>query len=394
MSDSSIADATATIRLIGQEMENCEVPIEILVRVLAGFQQIVYLLATTQEKKTVGQRFRVSREVQQLYSLRASIPQQGSYTLPLVLKPQFGSQLSVWGKYESIIENIEKFLSCLNTSDLSNLQDIFPDSKLRNRALFEARRFLPKADERWGLGFSRNGSDEFTLTNNAITHIDDWLTQDTPEDAVMTVTGELIRIDFDKRIVVLRYSPTHKEIECIYLEELEDSMIENRRQKIQVTGQFTLDADGHPIKLTDVTRIEPVDLSPIVIREIPLHNKKLRLKTPLSLTPKMDDDTEQLYVVENPDISLHVFSYTREDLIHEINEQLAMLWEEYAVTTDELTTDAHQLQRKLIEILEEVEKPYRKSAANFRERLRIPAQDCDRDQKNLWLIPTRFSKPL
>ncbi len=184
---------------------------------------------------------------------------------------------------------------------------------------------------------------------------DDWLTQDTPEDAVMTVTGELIRIDFDKRIVVLRYPPTHQEIECIYLEELEDSMIENRRQKIQVTGQFTLDADGHPIKLTDVTRIEPVDLSPIMIREIPWHNKKLHLKMPLLLTPQMDDDTEQLYVVEKPEIGLHVFSYTREDLIHEINEQLAMLWEEYAVTTDELATDARTLQAKLLATLEEVE---------------------------------------
>ena len=355
MSETPLAKATATIRLIGQEMENCEVPIEILVRVLAGFQQIVYLLATVQEKRTVGQRFRVSREVQQLYTLRASVPQPGSYTLPLVLKPQFGSQLSVLGDYESIIENMEGFLSCLNTSDLGHLQDIFPDSKLRNRALFEARKFLPKADELWGLGFSRNGSPELTLTNEVIAYIDDWLTQDTPEDAVMTVTGELIRIDFDKRIVVLRYPPTHQEIECIYLEELEDSMIENRRQKIQVTGQFTLDADGHPIKLTDVTRIEPVDLSPILIREIPWHNKKLHLKMPLLLTPQMDDDTEQLYIVEEPEIALHVFSYTREDLIHEINEQLAMVWEEYAVTTDELAKDARTLQAKLRATLEEVE---------------------------------------
>jgi hypothetical protein len=132
-------------------------------------------------------------------------------------------------------------------------------------------------------------------------------------------------------------------------------MIENRRQKIQVTGQFTLDADGHPIKLTDVTRIEPVDLSPIMIREIPWHNKKLHLKMPLLLTPQMDDDTEQLYIVEEPEIGLHVFSYTREDLIHEINEQLAMLWEEYAVTTDELATDARTLQAKLLATLEEVE---------------------------------------
>jgi hypothetical protein len=193
------------------------------------------------------------------------------------------------------------------------------------------------------------------INNADLTQNDDWLTQDTPEDAVMTVTGELIRIDFDKRIVVLKYPPTHQEIKCIYLEELEDSMIEHRRQKIQVTGQFTLDADGHPIKSTNVTRIEPVDLSPILIREILLHNKKLRFKTPFLLTLQMDDDTEQLYVVEEPEIGLHVFSYTREDLIHEINEQLAMLWEEYAVTTDELATDARTLQAKLLATLEEVD---------------------------------------
>ncbi len=193
------------------------------------------------------------------------------------------------------------------------------------------------------------------INNVDLTQNDEWLTQDTPEDAVMTVTGELIRIDFDKRIVVLRYPPTHQEIECIYLEELEDSMIENRRQKIQVTGQFTLDADGHPIKSTNVTRVEPVDLSPIPIREILWHNKKLRFKTLFLLTPQMDVDTEQLYVVEEPEIGLHVFSYTREDLIHEINEQLAMLWEEYVVTTDELATDARTLQAKLLATLEEVE---------------------------------------
>jgi hypothetical protein len=76
---------------------------------------------------------------------------------------------------------------------------------------------------------------------------------------------------------------------------------------------------------------------------------------PLLLTPQMDDDTEQLYIVEEPEIGLHVFSYTREDLIHEINEQLTMLWEEYAVTTDELAKDARTLQAKLLATLEEVE---------------------------------------
>jgi hypothetical protein len=358
MSETQPAEAKATIRMIGQEMENFEVPVDILVRVLAGLQQIIYLLATVQEKRSVGQRFRVPMEMQQLYSLRASIPQSGSYVIPVVLKPELDSQLSMSGNYTEIMVNLEGFFSSLNSFDFNQVQDIFPDSKLRNRALRETRKFLPKADELWQLGFSRSDSvRELKLTNQVIDSIDNWLTQDTPEDAVMTVTGELIRIDFDKRLVVLRYPPTHQEIECIYLEELEDSMIENRRQMIQVTGQFTLNADGHPTKLTDVTRIEPVDLSPIVIREVPWNQKKLRLKVPLLLTPELDEETKQILVLEEPTIGLDVYAYTRDELIHEINEQVLMMWDEYVniSSVDDLALDAQQLREKLLEKIEEVE---------------------------------------
>ncbi len=133
-------------------------------------------------------------------------------------------------------------------------------------------------------------------------------------------------------------------------------MIENRRQMIQVTGKFTLDADGHPTKLTDVTRVEPVDLSPINIREIQTHDKKLRLKTPLFLTPEMDEETKQLLVIEESQISLHVFAYTRNELIHEINQQLLMMWDEYLnVSIDELALDAQKLREILFEKIEEVD---------------------------------------
>ncbi|GAB1545156.1 hypothetical protein NUACC21_78320 [Scytonema sp. NUACC21] len=343
-----LEESKALIRMSGQEMENLEVPVNILVRVLDGMQQVVYLLATAREKRSLGQRFRVTAEIQQLYRLRASIPQPGSYTVPVVLPPD-PSTLEVMGA-------LENFLSCLSSSNFDHIQDIIPDSKLRNRALRETRKFLPKADEFWQLGFARvNSTKELTLTNKSIDIIDTWLTQDTPEDAVMTVTGELIRIDFDKHLVILRYPPTHQEIECIYREELEDSMIENRRQMIQVTGQFTLNNEGQPIKLTDVTRIEPLDLSPINIREICGHDKKLRLKTHLLLTPEMDEESGQLLVVEEPEIGLHVFAFTRDELIHEINDQMLMMWDEYVnANVDELALDARQLRESLLEKLEEV----------------------------------------
>ncbi|WP_445245766.1 hypothetical protein [Microcoleus sp. OTE_8_concoct_300] len=333
-------------------MENCEVPIEILVRVLGGLQQIIYLLATVAEKGTVKQRFKVPLEMQQRYALRASIPQPGSYTLPIVLNSGFNSHL---GNYTEIMEKLEDFFSSLIHSNFKQTQDIFPDSKLRNRALLESKRILPKAGENWSLGFSLPDRPELNLTNGSTAYINGWLNQESSEDTVMTVTGELIRIDFDKRTIVLKYPPTHQEIECFYLEELEDSMIENRRQLIQVTGQFTLDAEGHPTKLTDVTRIEPVELSPIILREISWLERKLICKNPLRLIPKMDEDTSQLFVVEEPNIGLHVFAYTRDDLIYEINEQIVMMWDEYAkASVEDLASDAQHLRKQLLNQIEEV----------------------------------------
>lgn len=350
MPESQQLKATAQIRLMGQEMEFHEVPISILVPTLAGLQQIIYLLATAQEKRTIGQRFRVPQEIQQRYSLRCQIPQTGSYTIPLVLKPLMESQLSMFGDYEIVMGNLYSFFSNLSRNNFDAIQDIFPDSKLRNRALREVRKLLPKAGENWKLGFSRQGCKEHTVSHDTAIHIDRWLTQDTPEDAVMTITGELIRIDFDKHTVVLRYPPTHQEIECIYIEDLEDSLIDNRRQMIQVTGKFTLDSDGHPTKLTDVTNIETVDLSPISIRKVILEaeGKELIFRQTLRLTPYMDEETSQLFIVEDPEIALYAFAYNRDELIYEINEQITMMWEEYVeAEPQDLALDARQLREKL-----------------------------------------------
>ena len=82
----------------------------------------------------------------------------------------------------------------------------------------------------------------------------DYPTPKASEDAIMTVTGELLRIDFSTRQVTLLYPPTRREIDCTYLPEIEDSIVETRKGFIQVTGRFVLDEEGNPNKLMDVTR--------------------------------------------------------------------------------------------------------------------------------------------
>jgi len=352
---SQSAEVTATLRMIGQEMDNAEVPVHLLVRTLSGLQQIVYLLAASVGNKTIGSRFRISTELQQLYTLKCKIPQLGSYVIPLVLEPSINSQITLFINYETIWEKINYLLLGIFQNNINEIINILPDSKIRNKVLNELRNFIPKAGEGWELGFCSPDSNEVILTDKQNHYIGEWLNIDNREDEIMTVTGELVSIIFDKYKFVIKYPPTNQEIDCFYKEELEVPLMDNRRELIQVTAKYTLNDEGHPTKLTDVTKIEPVDLSPILLKEVSWDNSNLRLKNPIQLTPYMDEESHQLYVVEEPRIGLYVFAYTRENLMDEINEQITMMWEEYAkADSEDLTEDANQLKITLLESIEEV----------------------------------------
>ena len=75
---------------------------------------------------------------------------------------------------------------------------------------------------------------------------------------------------------------------------------------------------------------------------------------PLVLKPFIEERGE-LICVEDPSLHLHSFAATRDDLVKEINEQIAMLWREYALCADEkLSAPALALKQTLKERLEVV----------------------------------------
>lgn len=349
----SQSEVQATIRLTNEENGIHEVPADILARTLSGMQQLVYLIAAAQEQKTIGIRFRLAQEIQQRYSLSCQIPQSGSYAMPIALGSR-DVDASLFTNYSELLGRVETLLSSIQRGDLDSLFEVFPDGKVRNRALREVRKLLPKPGEGWKFGFKKGDRQEVLLESDvAIAVIDRELAQDTPEDMVMTVTGELIRIDFDKRTVVLRYLPTHKELECVYVDELEETMIENRRGLIQATGQFVLDDEGYPSKLTSVTKLEPVDLSPIILKTTHWNNREFNFNRPLTLHPSLDE-SEQLYVVEALDLTLLAYAQTREQLLQEIGEQVAFMWDAYVRSPEDgLATDALRLRNTLLETITE-----------------------------------------
>ncbi|MZP31302.1 hypothetical protein GTO91_16465 [Heliobacterium undosum] len=344
------------VRLSGQEMDEHKVSLDVLTRVLTGLQQICYLLATDHHQHSFQQRFRVPSAIQRQYLLRCALPQSGSYVVPLSLTPpEQGTILT--DDLMTVLAKMNSFFRSLSSGSDEMMATVTQDKAIRNRLLRESKRLLPKADERWvfGIQFASNPT-EHRLDYLSSRFIDSLLSAHNTEDQLLTVTGELIRIDFEQRRAVIKYPPTHREIECIYREELEDTMIDSRRQMIQVTGQFTLNNDGHPLRLTEVTKIETLDLSDVVLTTVPSSRRVLKFKQPIVITPYLDSDSQQLLVLEEPSLGIHVFGYTRDQVIQELYEQVQFLWDEYAKAPESnLAPDAQQLRQWLLFMIEELE---------------------------------------
>jgi hypothetical protein len=331
--EAMLASESAEMRLSGAATEQNSVPSDVLVRTLASFQQLVYIMASDEEHKTVDKRFRIASDIEQNYKLMCEIPKAGSYSVPLTLP---APQLAIPG-LPDIFDRVYDFLSAVAEGDMAKVERSFKDSGFVKRGLQEAKRLLPSADDSWIFGFkSKNKTTEIKLGKNSVKPIEDYLTRkNTPTESVTTITGELVKIDFDERKVFLRYPPTAQEIQCIYSDDLEDEMLENRRQYIQVTGKFTLNASNEPIKLTDVTLIEPLDLSVMRLSEVSHGGKKYRFKPSLQVTPELEPDEKQHLIVTHPGFDLLVYGRTREELVAEIAFQAKILWQEYALCPDE-----------------------------------------------------------
>ena len=327
------------LSITGTETNGHQISVETLTQVLTGLQKTAYLLAAAKLNLPVQKRFVPSKEIKNNYTLRCGLSESGSYVIPI---EQYNAST------DSILDSIKELFMAVKDGSHEQILKLIPDSRYRAKVFREMARYLPKSGSNWGLSFSTNGQ-SIAIENKAVRNIENWLVPAEEIDTVMTVTGEMIRIDFAKNIITLKYPPTNREIECSYVQDIEDSIIENRRELIQVTGRFTLDTDGHPKTLSDVTRIEPVDLSEFTFERITQDERELIFLSPLTLEPMLDE-SKQLFVITDDLLNLNVYAQTREQLADDLESELFFLWDEYAQEDSEnLTAKANQLKQELLQ---------------------------------------------
>ena len=96
----------------------------------------------------------------------------------------------------------------------------------------------------------------------------------------------------------------------------------------------------------------------ITINQVHVQNTKLKFKNPLkvSIAETFTEEGDYLLVGENEKINLYVFAYTLKNLKKEINQQIAMMWDEYVKPDPEdFANDALRLRGRLIERIEEID---------------------------------------
>jgi hypothetical protein len=341
---------TAEISLHGNEIDSHSVSVDVLVKALEGIQQTVLLLGALQSGIEVKQRFRPTEELRKQYTLICKVPQACCYAMPVELEDK-RSQPDINSKQLAgeVLENVQILLKGISSSDETSIRKILPDTRMRYRALKAIQEFLPKSGDAWTVGYKSGDNAIVKMNPQNSKIVEKWANSTLVEESAnITVTGTLIRVDFEKNLVVLRYAPTGKEIECIYLPEVEDSIVDSRRDLIQVTGSFVVDDDGHPRRLTEVSKIVPLDLSTMVFKSLKSDiGDDFCFNPPLAVDPVLDD-SEQLLVIENDELNIHVFGNTREQLESELLEQLEFLWAEYVQENDDaLTDDAIALRQAL-----------------------------------------------
>lgn len=339
----------------GEEADSHKVPASILVSMLKNLEDLFYLMANEDQGIEFDCRLRISAETRKNYKFLCSIPQTGSYSLPVEIEsPDIEEEL-----FSSPETTVVKFKNLLMDGNFEYYNRYFKTPKTRLKALTLAQSALPPIDSNYYVDIlmgTRMGNSRKLQGNLKILEKDTQSSFDNiPNFSILC--GYLQKIDFKSSSFELSYPPTKRTFKCYYRrDEIIDKILEfaaeDKDNLLQVSGDLTIGENEEPRELSNISNVCLIDVSPIVISEFEKDNKRFKFNKQIQLLPHIDD-TKQLYQLEYPDLGLDISVFTRSELEDEIKEQISLLWYEYAEEDDKnLTNDAISLKNKILSMME------------------------------------------
>jgi hypothetical protein len=337
----------------GGEPDIHTVPAYVLVQILENAQRAFELIGVQAEGREIKARARIAADTSKRFQLICQLPQPGSYAVPVTVGG--AGDLFIPELVGKAFDIFQKVMASVTAHDAAGITGALPDARIRRRVLEAVKGMAPRADAAWRLTLRDGANTPFaSFDTGTIPFVQETIVPPEEREASKVVTGELKSIDFTARKFSIIYPPAQRELECIYEDAVEELLIENRRELVQVTGRVLLDEQGVPKQIIDVNDIRDLDLSSFTFETVHYQGLTLKAHAPITLQP-VSDDSKQLLCLEDAGLGIDVFAPTREALLAELNEQVAMLWSEYALADDDtLDAVARQLKQSLLAAFTEV----------------------------------------
>ena len=332
----------------GPVAEAHDVPAEVLADTIHLVQRLVWIFGATESDASLKRRFNPPIALRKQHTLRCGLPKPGSYSMAIGVtdtRPQRG--LPVDGEEGRSLDAARRFATAFMDEDEATMRRLAPDPKLRRLAVQTLQDLSPRESDGWWVRMTVNKS-EARFTSQVRERARRVLHSELPTVEGGAVLGELQAIDFASRKVTVLHPASQIRIECSYDDELEDDLLDSRRDLVRVTGQLGRNGNGDVVTVSDA-RVETLDLSEVELGLLVIGGRPHRIDPPLVVTPQLDEDTQQLLVFVDDAFSLRANGETPDDLLVSVRNELVFAYEEYTPLGDEqMTLKAQRLKRELL----------------------------------------------
>jgi hypothetical protein len=310
-------------------------PSLVMIRSLQGVQRAIYLLAKEHAGHKIGMRTaRVNNEIERNFALICKVPEEGGYALPQEIGDPSGS-LFAEDDIRQVALKFSQIGAAIEAEDAPQIRELLPDAGYR-RAVISALR-LAQPPRKTGIVLSLEDYKRKSFLNGEtvlrkLERIEVATQEEEPSGALGYLTGRLIRLDFDKRALSIQLRDG-KVIQAVYSEDYEGLLLDSARERIQVFGNIEYDSMGSVTGISGVQEVVELDLSPIAISSFFHGNQVVDVRPPLVFEIREGEDGDSLTVEGEFDII--EAGPTRSALEKLLEEQIEILWVEYAIESDE-----------------------------------------------------------
>lgn len=332
----------------GPVAEAHDVPAEVLADTIHLVQRLVWIFGAMESDASLKRRFNPPVSLRRQHTLRCGLPKAGSYAMAVgVADTRSQRELPVDDEEGRSLDVVRRFSSAFMDEDDAMMRRLAPDPKLRRLAIQTLQDVSPRENDGWWVRLTVNNA-KAEFTPEVRERARRALTPDLPTVEGGSVLGELQAIDFASRKVTVLHPASQIRIECSYDDELEEDLLDSRRDLVRVTGQLGRNANGDVVTVSDA-RVETLDLSEVELERLVIGGRLHRIAPALTVTPRLDEDTQQLLVFVDEAFSLRAHGETPDDLLRNVREELVFAFEEYTPLPDErMTLPARRLKQELL----------------------------------------------